>query len=36
MYQLKSKFYKINTPENIELCQKKKLIRTTREKNMLY
>lgn len=32
MYQLKSKFYKVNTPENIELCQKEKLIRTTRKK----
>ena len=32
MYQLKSKFYKVNTPENIEFCQKKKLMRTTRKK----
>ena len=32
MYQLKSKFYKVNTPENIELCQKKKLMRSTRKK----
>ena len=36
MYQLKSKFYKVNTPENIEFCQKKKLMRSTRKKKICF
>ena len=36
MYQLKSKFYKVNTTENIEFCQKKKINAFNKEKKICF